>query len=397
MPDTKITALTAIGANPIIPATFPIPMVDLTDTSMAASGTTKKVTVNQILGAGGTATLASATITGDLTVDTNTLFVDSANNRVGIGTASPSEALHINRASGNGVFTRFQDAANSNYIGTDNSNFRVINSASQDLLNIQQLGVFAFGDGAGGTRMTLNSTGLGVGGSPTTKLDVLGSGDGELRVRAASDAALIFSETTANKNWKLKPSGGDFYFQYSATAYNSGYSSLLTLTSTGNVGVGVTPSAGRGAIQLSAGVGFPATQVASSDANTLDDYEEGTWTGTLKGSVSDPTVAVTATGKYTKIGRKVFVEITFNAVNTTGASGHITVTGLPFPCGTPINGVGGLSLNTIGTYTGDPYVFLNQGTSVLELYANVSNGAGNTITHNAGAARFMTTSLTYTV
>jgi hypothetical protein len=55
MPDTKITALTAIGANPIIPATFPIPMVDLTDTSMAASGTTKKVTVNQILGAGGTA------------------------------------------------------------------------------------------------------------------------------------------------------------------------------------------------------------------------------------------------------------------------------------------------------------------------------------------------------
>jgi hypothetical protein len=70
MPDTKITALTAIGANPIIPSTFPIPMVDLTDTSMAASGTTKKVTVNQILGAGGTATLASATITGAATVGT---------------------------------------------------------------------------------------------------------------------------------------------------------------------------------------------------------------------------------------------------------------------------------------------------------------------------------------
>ena len=77
MPDTKITALAAIGANPIIPSTFPIPMVDLSDTSMAASGTTKKVTVNQILGAGGTATLASATITGAATVGT-TLGVTGA-------------------------------------------------------------------------------------------------------------------------------------------------------------------------------------------------------------------------------------------------------------------------------------------------------------------------------
>ena len=47
-----------------------MPMVDTLDNSMAASGTTKKVTVNQILGAGGTATLASATITGAATVGT---------------------------------------------------------------------------------------------------------------------------------------------------------------------------------------------------------------------------------------------------------------------------------------------------------------------------------------
>jgi len=70
MADVKITALTAISANPVNPATFPIPMVDLLDNSMAASGTTKKVTVNQILGSGGTATLASATITGAATVGT---------------------------------------------------------------------------------------------------------------------------------------------------------------------------------------------------------------------------------------------------------------------------------------------------------------------------------------
>jgi len=39
---------------------------------------------------------SSATITGDLTVDTNTLHVDSTNNRVGVGTLSPISNIHIN-------------------------------------------------------------------------------------------------------------------------------------------------------------------------------------------------------------------------------------------------------------------------------------------------------------
>jgi len=95
-------------------------------------------------------------------------------------------------------------------------------------------------------QMRLTSTGLGIGtSSPTTKLDVVGSGDGEVRIRAGSDSALIFSETTANKNWKLKPSAGDFYWQYSATAYNSGYSALMALTSTGNLGIGTSSPVGK--------------------------------------------------------------------------------------------------------------------------------------------------------
>ena len=68
MADTKITALAAIAT--VDPAADVLPIVDISDTSMAASGTTKKVTSNQILGAGGTATLASATITGAATVGT---------------------------------------------------------------------------------------------------------------------------------------------------------------------------------------------------------------------------------------------------------------------------------------------------------------------------------------
>ena len=75
MADTKITALAAIAT--VDPAADVLPIVDISDTSMAASGTTKKVTSNQILGAGGTATLASATITGAATVGT-TLGVTGA-------------------------------------------------------------------------------------------------------------------------------------------------------------------------------------------------------------------------------------------------------------------------------------------------------------------------------
>jgi hypothetical protein len=68
MADSKITALTAIST--VDPTADPLVIVDVSDTSMAASGTTKKSTINQLLGAGGTATLASATITGAATVGT---------------------------------------------------------------------------------------------------------------------------------------------------------------------------------------------------------------------------------------------------------------------------------------------------------------------------------------
>ena len=39
--------------------------------------------------------MSALTISGDLTVDPSTLKVDSSNNRVGIGTASPSQPLHV--------------------------------------------------------------------------------------------------------------------------------------------------------------------------------------------------------------------------------------------------------------------------------------------------------------
>jgi hypothetical protein len=72
------------------------------------------------------------------------------------------------------------------------------------------------------------------------------------------------------------------------------------------------------------GITFPATQVASAGANTLDDYEEGTWTPTGNG------VTYTANaGKYTKIGDFVFCAYALTFPSTASASGA-QIQGLPF-------------------------------------------------------------------
>ena len=85
MADQKISQLTGGGA------------AQATDEYVVArSGGNNKITgANVAAAATSVGTLSSLTVSGDLTVDTSTLKVDSANNRVGIGTASPSEALTV--------------------------------------------------------------------------------------------------------------------------------------------------------------------------------------------------------------------------------------------------------------------------------------------------------------
>ena len=93
--------------------------------------------------------------------------------------------------------------------------------------------------------------------------------------------------------------------------------------STGAAVGGATPGAG--------GVAFPATAVAVADANTLDDYEEGTWTPAYATGFSAVTYGA-RTGTYTKIGRFVKLNLYINAGSAT-ASGNISISGLPFATG----------------------------------------------------------------
>jgi hypothetical protein len=99
----------------------------------------------------------------------------------------------------------------------------------------------------------------------------------------------------------------------------------MTLDASGNVGIGVTPSAGAGCLQLVSGVNFPATQVASANANTLDDYEEGTWTPNVGGTATYSL----QTGRYVKIGNRVFVTLRMT-INVIGTGDDYRISGLPF-------------------------------------------------------------------
>ena len=95
---------------------------------------------------------------------------------------------------------------------------------------------------------------------------------------------------------------------------------------TTTIGVGGATASGSGS-----GITFPATQSASSNANTLDDYEEGTWTPSYSAQGSAPTVTyANQIGRYIKIGRVVYFSIFLNTNSFSGGSGAIIIIGWPF-------------------------------------------------------------------
>jgi hypothetical protein len=145
-----------------------------------------------------------------------------------------------------------------------------------------------------------------------------------------------------------------------------------TLISATTIGVGgATPSTSG------AGITFPATQSASSDANTLDDYEEGTFTPTLiDNSSNQPTSYGNRVGTYTKIGNQVTIQV-YLAVATVGGtiSGSVSIGNMPFTSSSTANAFQGvwcgywatMSLNLV--WVGG---FFNPNTTRIALYRATS-------------------------
>ena len=246
---------------------------------------------------GNTSVTGSATVSGDLTVDTNTLKVDVNNNKVGINTASPGHPLTVTAG--------------------------------------------------GGTTSTFSV-------NPSSGLTVIGTSQS--------------SATNSDLYIDTKGTGSHIF------RYNAGGAEIARFTSSG-LAIG-----GTGA------------------ANTLDDYEEGTWTGTLIGTTSNPSTSVTATGYYVKIGEKVSCTIQFTNVNTTGAAGSARVNGLPFTSNRIWVGgnamfYAGFNINNI---TGNvaPY---HPGDQQVSFYQSSDSAGWGEVTHDAKSGVYLWFTVEYAV
>ena len=207
MADTKITALTALTAAD--PANDVIPIVDVSDTSMAASGTTKKISVNNILGASGTATLASATITGAATVGT-TLGVTGAST---LASASVTGAL---------------GAAGLNVTGATIPANGVYLSAANTLCLAT----------ASTLRATLTATGLGLGTTPRSALSFPIGTVTAVGMQAPSGQEHLVGNVSTLK-FGIDDGGGDFGGVHVFNTHDGSFSSSEVgfFTGKGNVSV----------------------------------------------------------------------------------------------------------------------------------------------------------------
>ena len=154
----------------------------------------------------------------------------------------------------------------------------------------------------------------------------------------------------------------------------------MRLNAAGNVQFAKNISIG-GATPTTSGFGitFPASASASSDANTLDDYEEGTWTASYGGSSSS-----SHTGIYTKIGNKVFVSVNATSIDVTFGGVDASINGLPFTVGSEYS-TGTLVRNTYTTNGGGNGFFGVSSTSFFILLENSTSQS----TTNAGTKVLM--------
>jgi hypothetical protein len=144
------------------------------------------------------------------------------------------------------------------------------------------------------------------------------------------------------------------------------------------IGVGNTTPSTSGA-----GITFPATQSASTNANTLDDYEEGIWAPN-QGSGLTVVGTFSSSGTYTKVGRIVTINFTVQGSTSISlANGGTVCTNLPFPAIADLIGAQGCGvLNVAGNTFVSVYAY--QSNVISNSASGVGPGLYMTITYTEG-------------
>ena len=307
-------------------------------------------------------TLTGLTVSGDLTIDTSTLVVDATNNRVGIGTSSPTYKLNVLASSG-----------------------------SQNIFQAGQSGI------SNGLSITSNGSALtysfltgnvGIGtSSPNNTLSILGSVnqlDIETTTTGVTVESIDRSDLSAQSDLSFYARNGEHKF------FGAAYSERMRIDASGNLILK------KNLVLESTSEGIDFSGVGAS-AQTLDDYEEGTWTMGLGTTSSGFSASITnTTGTYTKVGNTVNVRIYTGAVNVTSAgSGTALITGLPFTVSN--------SGNANSNYSAASFAHTNLFSTTYEGYGAIGQnyvvvvqvGTISTATFATGNGKYMMFTLTY--
>ena len=300
----------------------------------------------------GNALTDSHIISGSVRINPNGLFV-SGSGRVGINTTNPLSLFDI------AVLTSGVRRLLVNYDDSLVTIKSANDSSTAESLRVWGDNIYFYTGSAGSELMRLTNTGrVGIGtSSPAYTLDV--NGKGRFKIDGLSAFGFDILNNSGVRGAGFYNTGGNnvqLYF------YNSASVEKIVLD-------GGTGTAEFASTVTTAGVRFPATQVASADANTLDDYEEGTWTPVIGGSggQSGQTYAG-QNGYYVKIGRQVTV--TFRVVLSLKGTitGEAGIKNLPFTADTTISyGTGASFFEALATSWYSIFFVVNGNTTFASL------------------------------
>jgi len=248
--------------------------------------------------------------TNAMTLHTNAgnerMIITSAGN-VGIGLSAPTQKLEI------------QDGASGAAIKVSNSGGGSAQLAISS--NATSVATLSF---TNSLAITGGNVGIGTT-APNSKLEVFaGTTIYPINITSSEGAATTTGISMGSFSGIAGGNNGSVYIASRHHHNSTAQSDMVFYTHTGSA---LTE---KGRFLAAGGLTFNGDTAA---ANALDDYEEGTWSPVINGSVSNPTVTYTAAntgGIYTKIGNQVTVSFEVRWSALSGGSGTVIIAGLPF-------------------------------------------------------------------